>query len=149
LRQGLDKIGAALETVFVETIRPVIPDPWALRNRYIHVLLGELDVETLIHDMAGRRLAAETTRQIALLLEAERERQRMYTSCGWFFDDFDRIEPKNNMAYAAHALALTRSATGVDLAPDALSHLQSVVSWRTGLRADQVLMQYLGRERSR
>jgi alpha-amylase/alpha-mannosidase (GH57 family) len=149
LRQGLDKIGAALETVFVETIRPVIADPWALRNRYIHVLLGELDVETLIHDMAGRRLAAETTRQIALLLEAERERQRMYTSCGWFFDDFDRIEPKNNMAYAAHALALTRSATGVDLAPDALSHLQSVVSWRTGLRADQVLMQYLGRERSR
>lgn len=149
LRQGLNQIGAALETVFVETTRPVIADPWALRNRYIHVLLGALGVETLIHDMAGRRLDAETTTRIALLLESERERQRMYTSCGWFFDDFDRIEPKNNVAYAAHALALTRSATGIDLAPDAVSHLQGVASWRSGLRADQVLLQYLGREKGR
>jgi alpha-amylase/alpha-mannosidase (GH57 family) len=52
LRRGLDQIGAQLETVFVETVRPVIADPWALRNRYIHVVLGELDVETLIYDAA-------------------------------------------------------------------------------------------------
>jgi hypothetical protein len=148
LRRGLDQIGAALETVYVEALRPVIADPWALRNRYIDVILGSVDAETLIHEMAGRRLEAETSRRIHLLLEAQRERQRMYTSCGWFFDDFDRIEPKNNVAYAAHALALTRSATGVDLVPSALSKLQGAVSWRTGLRADQVLTQHLERERS-
>ncbi len=40
----------------------------------------------------------------------------MFTSCGWFFDDFDRIEPKNNIAYAAQAVRLAERATGVDLA---------------------------------
>ena len=38
-------------------------------------------------------------------------------------DDFDRIEPKNNVAYAAQAVLLTRVATGVDLAPAALTRV--------------------------
>jgi hypothetical protein len=80
-----------------------------------------------------------------LLLESQRERQRMFTSCGWFFDDFDRIEPKNNVAYAAHAVVLARHATGIDLAPAALAALRDARSWRTGLRAGQIFEHYLGR----
>ena len=71
-------------------------------------------------------------------MEAQRERQRMILSCGWFFDDIGRIEPKNNVAYAAQPGRLTRLATGVDLAPQVLADLRRVVSCRTGLSGGTV-----------
>ena len=69
----------------------------------------------------------------------------MFTSCGWFFDDFDRIEPKNNVAYAAQAVRLARLATGVDLEPAVVADLQRVVSLRTATRADRVFLRHLRR----
>jgi hypothetical protein len=69
----------------------------------------------------------------------------MFTSCGWFFDDFERIEPKNDVAYAAQAVRLTRIATGVDLAPQMLADLRHVVSHRTGLRGDAVFQRQMRR----
>jgi len=63
----------------------------------------------------------------------------------WFFDDFDRIEPKNNVAYAAQSVLLVQKATGVDLAPLALSALCDVTSWRTGLNANDVFRRHLQR----
>ena len=71
----------------------------------------------------------------------------MFTSCGWVFDDYDRIEPKNNTAYAAQAVWLTRMATGVDLTELAGEQLENVVSWRTGVHADSVFMRHLQRAR--
>ncbi len=79
------------------------------------------------------------------MLESQRERQRIYTSCGWFFDDFDRIEPKNVIAYAAHAVRLARLATGDDLSVQTASDLIQVISPVTGLRADQVFNEQLSR----
>jgi hypothetical protein len=138
LRYALNQLAAALDELYCAAVTPVVPDPWALRHRYIHVMLGQLSAGELICEMAGRRLPAEQLRTIGLLLESQRERQRMFTSCGWFFDDFDRIEPKNNVAYASQATLLAQLATGVDLAADALGWLRQVRSWRTGLQADDV-----------
>lgn len=75
------------------------------------------------------RPAGETERRtIQLLLKAQFERQRIFTSCGWFFEDFDRIEPRNNVAYAAQAVWLTEKATGVNLSPLAMDALKEVRS---------------------
>src|SRR4029453_18154629 len=38
------------------------------------------------------------------LLELERNRLLMYTSCGWFFDEISAIEPVQILRYAAMAL---------------------------------------------
>lgn len=145
LRRALDRLAAALNEVYADAVRPLVPDPWALRHRYIQVLLGALSAGELIGELAGRRLPDEVVERIRTLLEAQRERQRMFTSCGWFFDDFDRIEPRNNVAYAAQAVWLTQAATGIDLAPAALAGLRDVESRRTGLRADQVFARHLRR----
>lgn len=142
-RRALDELAVAVDAEYLHAASPFVADPWQLRNRYIAVMLEQARVEDLIHELAGRDLPGDTLRRLSILLEAQRERQRMYTSCGWFFDDFDRIEPKNNVAYAAQAVRLARMATGVDLAPQASALLHSVVSWRTGLRADQVFEQHL------
>jgi alpha-amylase/alpha-mannosidase (GH57 family) len=145
LRHAFDHLAVSLDQIYKEALTPYIPDPWGLRNQYIQVMLKECTAAQLINDLAGRILPVEVVSRIHLLLEAQRERQRTFTSCGWFFDDFSRIEPKNNVAYAAQVIRLTRMATGFDLAPQVLSDLKRVVSHRTGLRGDMVLMRHLRR----
>jgi alpha-amylase/alpha-mannosidase (GH57 family) len=145
LRYSLNRLAAALDSVYFDTVYPWISKPRTLRERYIHVMLGELGVEEFISEMATRNLTSQQTRQVYLLLESQRERQRIFTSCGWFFEDFDRIEPKNVIVYAAQAVRLARLATGDDLAPQTIADLRHVISPVTGLQADQVFIQQLSR----
>jgi uncharacterized protein DUF3536/glycosyl hydrolase family 57 len=145
LRGALNWLAAAIDLLYVEALQPLGIDPWLLRDHYVHVLLGDMTAEELIGEAAGKRLGAEQFRRVHILLEAQRERQRMFTSCGWFFDDFDRIEPKNNLAYAAQATRLTCQATGVDLTSTAAELLGRVVSHRSGLRGDQVFASQMRR----
>jgi Domain of unknown function (DUF3536) len=68
-----------------------------------------------------------------LLLAAEYCAQRMYTSCGFFFEELDRIEPRNNIAFARRAINLVWQATGEDLQAQFLTDLAAVHSRRTGV----------------
>jgi alpha-amylase/alpha-mannosidase (GH57 family) len=154
LRRALNRLAVKLDELYLETLSPLGIDPWRLRERYIHVILGEITLEELIsqyrlpdqHPSAEiADLSPEQGGSIALLLESQWERQRMFTSCGWFFEDFDRIEPRNNVAYAAQAVWLAQQAVGVDLAPAAMADLYRVVSKRSGLRGDLVFERYLHR----
>ena len=140
-RTAINRLDRALDRVYMNATRALIPDPDALRDEYIYVLLNERPARDLIQDHAGRRLPDRDLSSIQMLLQAQVERQRMQTSCGWFFEDFDRIEPRNNVAYAAHSVLLTKQATGVDLSPQAVADLQKVVSPRSGLRGDQLFTQ--------
>jgi hypothetical protein len=148
LRRGLDRLAGALDNIYLDNAHPLIRDPWLLRHRYIHVLLGEITLEGLLGEMASRALTSAETHRLGLLLEAQRERQRMFTSCGWYYEDFDRIEPRNNVAYAAQAVRLTRQAAGVDLEPEVSRNLRRVASPRTGLHADTVFRRHLRRAES-
>lgn len=139
LRQAFNRLAYQVDIVYADTLTAYNIDPWKLRNAYIQVILGQLSAEDLIYQSAGRRLGDEQIFQIRLLLEAQRERQRIFTSCGWFFDDFSRLEPRNNVAYAAQAVRLTNLAVGVNLTDQFKADLHYVVSQRTGLRGDKVL----------
>jgi hypothetical protein len=119
LRQALNEIAGLVDEQYIHGTREYIQDPWELRHTYIHVVLGEIKVGELIGSQATQKLEAEIIQSIGLLLAAQFERQRMFTSCGWFFDDFDRIEPRNNVSYAAQAVWLTYQATGADLSTKA------------------------------
>lgn len=145
LRRAANRLAEALDNLYEDMLKPFVTDPWELRDRYIHVLLGEISLEALLSEMRGRPLKTNQLKSIQLMLEAQRERQRMYTSCGWFFEDFDRIEPKNNVAYAARAVRLTHLASGVDLAPVVIHDLHQVISPRTKLTADQLFLRFLRR----
>jgi len=145
LRRAFDRLAASLDQVYVDSTRALISDPWKLRDDYIHVILGNIPVEDLIARAVGHRPAEDDCRKIRLLLEAQHERQRIYTSCGWYFDDFARIEPKYNVAYAAQAVWLTRLATGIDLAPQTAADLSHVISQRSGARGDRVFRRQLQR----
>ncbi len=120
-------------------------DPWQLGNRYIHVWLGQISLAALFGENTHHMLTAEQVRRTSLLLEAQRHRQRMFTSCGWFFEDLDRIEPKNNLAYAAQAVRLARQATSVDLTLLVVEDLRGCASPRTELSAVEIFEGHLSR----
>jgi hypothetical protein len=144
-RNSLDRLAIELDTLYFDTVYPLISKPRVLRQRYIYAMLGRLKSEELIREMANYSLTTEATFRIQLLLESQRERQRMFTSCGWFYDDFDRIEPRNNLAYAAQAVRLARIATGDDLSTPVVEDFKKVISPRTGVRADTIFSNYLQR----
>lgn len=146
LRHAMDQLGDLLDEIFVDYFSSYLANPFELRHRFIHVIHGSVRPEELLDALIAKPLSDEVKEQMILLLEAQYERQRMFTSCGWFFDDFDRIEPRNNLAYAAHACWLTRRATGIDLMEEAMELLQSVKSWRSGLSASTVFSHWINQE---
>lgn len=145
LRLAFERLSGFLEGIYFEEMRPLVKDPWALRNNYIHVMLGETTIHEFLLENVRGSITSDQAQRVHWLLESQREQQRMFTSCGWFFDDFGRIEPRNNVAYAAQATWLARKATGIDLEPYILSDLKQVSSSLTGQRADQIFQQYLRR----
>lgn len=138
LRSGLDQLAEKLDQVYENYFEHFTSEMWALRNKYIHVILGEVKIEDLLKDFIDLPLSVVEVNKLAMLLAAQYERQRIFTSCGWFFDHFHRIEPQNNIAYAAQAVWLTYQATGISLKESAIEMLKAVKDQRTGLRGDTV-----------
>jgi alpha-amylase/alpha-mannosidase (GH57 family) len=138
LRQAFNRLARQVDKVYADTLMTNNIDPRKIRNSYIHVILGHFSIEELINQSAGQRLSGDQIKRIHILLEAQRERQRMYTSCGWYFDDFSRIESRYNVAYAAQSIRLTYQATGINLSEQFNDDLHYVVSHRTWIRGDKV-----------
>lgn len=89
LREALDWLAGELHAVFEQEAQPLVGDPWAARD----ALDGRPPSEVLLP--AARRL-----------LEMERNALRMFTSCGWFFDDLAGIETRQCLRYAVRAIEL-------------------------------------------
>jgi hypothetical protein len=145
LREAFNRLSKQIDEVYFGALQAIFREPWVLRDRYIRFLLGAQPLQDLVSEQAGKQISEETCLQVKLLLDAQLQCQRMYASCAWFFEDFDRIEPRNSVAYAAQAVRLVRKATGVDLSPQLMSDLRCVVSTRSGVRGDQVLADHLKR----
>ena len=143
LREAFNKIAAVVDEEFKKALQKYPISPWELRNAYGLVLSGVKNDEELISSTLRVPLSQQEMQKIQILLAAQYERQRVFTSCGWFFDDFGRIEPQNNVAYAAQAVWLTYLATGVDYTEQAMTWLKPVKSWRKPIQADEVFLKHL------
>ena len=141
LRWGLEKLAEEVDDEYQRYMAQYTHQKWQLRNDYIHVFLGDLQINELLQEYINKPLTETEIEKIGMLLAAQYERQRIFTSCGWFFDSFHRIEPQNNIAYAAQAVWLTEQVTGADLMARALALLKKVQDQRTGLRGDTVFME--------
>ena len=138
LRWGLERLAEEIDHQYQVIIGQYTRRKWQLRNEYIHVFLGELSLTDLLQQFTNQPLTDKEVNRIEKLLAAQYERQRMFTSCGWFYNSLDRIEPRNNIAYAAQAVWLTKQATGVDLQPKAMALLSQVIDHHCGLQGDHL-----------
>ena len=141
LRHALDQLAASIDQVYLDITQAYFKDPWRLRNEYISVLLGEMQTDELIRSQT-KNIDSEEIRKIEKLLAAEDNRMKMFTSDAWFFDQFDRIEPRNAVHFATYACWLVKQATGIDLTPTAIADLSLVKSTTNGLSGEQVFREY-------
>jgi hypothetical protein len=147
LRKAMQNIADAIDEQFIQSVQKYLADPWQLLYSYIDVLHGKITLRDLITKKYEIKCSIEELRKLDLILRAQLNKQRMFTSCGWFFEDFDRLEPRKNVIYAAQAVWWTRLATGVDLIPQARRWLSMVRSWRSGLSAEMVFNWQIDRVR--
>ena len=118
LRDALNALKEGLDAVFLRDV-PLLSatDPWELRNAYVEVLLDEIFPERLA--ASSRAFLAKHLKKgldperegVALLRLLESQKYAMYsfTSCGWFFNDIEGIEPVQNLRYAQRAIEMVES----------------------------------------
>jgi len=107
LRNSLEWLASELHRVFERDGVTIFGDPWKTRDAYGRAVTrgGPATLEfvrslAITDDDPTRRRAAE-------LLEMERNALRMFTSCGWFFDDIGGLESRQVLRYAARAIELS------------------------------------------
>jgi hypothetical protein len=145
LRAALQRLSERLDDIFEQHAAATLLDPWTMRDTYI-ALRGERAATSDHQARNGAECNAPTQthsldRKMRQLLEAQYYGQGMFTSCGWFFEDLDRIEPRIDIAFARKAISLVWQATGVDLQHVFLADLAKAKSWRTVLTGADLYLQ--------
>jgi alpha-amylase/alpha-mannosidase (GH57 family) len=143
LRRFLDQLGKTLDNTYHEFSQEYIEDPWTLRDAYIDLILGKCAGKELVQKYAFKELDDDIVEKILILLDSQYERLRMHSSDAWFFFDFDSIEPLNGLKYAAHAVWLARSVTGIDVSTPLLNGLAGASSNDTGISGDSAFRKIL------
>ena len=136
LNRALRNLAEKGDQLFERYAAETLTDPWSARDAYLPVREGWEPVERFWSQFGKHQQppADESqARRTMLLLEAQYYQQCSFTSCGFFFEDLDRIEPRNDIAFARRAISLNWQATGIDLQPEFIQDLQQAKSWRTSL----------------
>lgn len=133
LRSALDKLRDRVDETYEKHISP-FGDPWELRNQSIEIYRSGRIITKEERNQTERNFIKErfhslddgVERDILSLLNAERMRMFMYTSCGWFFNDISGVETKQIISYAIRAAELTQNISGKNLLADLISELRNV-----------------------
>jgi len=106
LREALDWLRDQIDPFFEARASAHLKDPWAALDAYAAVLLDRSPERLDAFFAAHARGPLDPTARVEArrLLELQRNRLLMYTSCGWFFDEISAIEPVQILRYAAMAL---------------------------------------------
>ncbi len=136
LRQALAHLSERGNQLFEQYAGETLSNPWAARDDYLPFRNGWETKESFwarhgkdSHQPTDIQLAQRTF----FLLEAQYYQQYSFTSCGFFFEDLNRIEPRNNIAFARRAISLIWQALGIDLQSAFLKDLKATRSWQTHL----------------
>ncbi len=144
LRTAFNRLAERIDAAYAKTASRFLNDPWEILEHYVQVKLGEKTIREMLATYNARTDSREGT-ALASMMECQYYRQLMFTSCGFFFEDLDRIEPYNNLAFAARAIELAKAAGFDDIEGTFLDDLQLATSWRTGRTAREIYLSILER----
>jgi len=103
------------------------------RDGYVAVASGFRDRTEHGRTLVGSRTGSPgVVARIGDLLEAQRSRLAMFSSCAWFWGEPSRVEAGLVLADAGDAIARVRAQTGMDLEPDFVDALAPIRSGQTG-----------------
>ena len=107
LRKALDVLRDKADDLFVEKTASYLKDPWAARDDYISLVLQvPRKIGPFMKQHQGRVMKKSERETVLKMLEMQRSRMLMYTSCGWFFDDISGLESMQILRYAARVLQI-------------------------------------------
>ena len=139
IRRAFDRIANIVDTEMQKALDPYHLKLLEFRNEYSAVLTHRETAEAQLIRLTGKAVWKEAEKNKMLnFMNAQYERQRMYTSCGWFFGDFNRLESQNNILYAAKAIDYTEKATGLEFRRSISRYLSKIESHDTGLKASTI-----------
>ncbi len=138
LRRALGRLAAKIDTVYEIQTAKTLRDPWMALEDYINVKIGALKWREFLSRYKADTVTNKEAVGVFRLLEAQYYRQLMFTSCAFFFEDLDRIEPRNNIAMAARAIELVREAGIINLEESFLDDFGPAKSWRTGKTGTEI-----------
>jgi alpha-amylase/alpha-mannosidase (GH57 family) len=130
LRAALDWLREQIDVFYESRGSVLLKDPWEARDAYIAIVLRR-DPERLQAFLeAQQRVPLDAAGQVEVrrLLELQRNRLLMFTSCGWFFDEISGIEAVQILRYAAMALQYLRDLGGGSLEPEFIRRLEAASS---------------------
>lgn len=129
LRSALNWLRDELDVLFEQRGALLLQDPWAARDTYVDLLLDRsAEREASFFARHARAELTQTQRlEARRLLEMQRHRLLMFTSCGWFFDELSGIEAVQILQYAACAADLARK-LGVSLEAKFMQRLREAKS---------------------
>ena len=106
LRSSLDWLRDEVDAFYESRAAAWLKDPWQARDEYVEVVLDRSAQRLDAFFARHQRLALDAVGRLEArrLLEMQRNRLLMYTSCGWFFDELSSIEPVQILRYAAMAI---------------------------------------------
>ena len=115
LRDTLDWLREQTDAFYEARAGAYLKDVWAARDDYGAVVLDRTPRaarRVLGRPPGGARSTADARLQARRLLELQRNRMLMYTSCGWFFDEISGLEPVQILKYAAIVMQYLRDLGG-------------------------------------
>jgi len=117
LRDALDWLRGEVDKVCGTEGRKIFKNFWKARNDYIAVMLNPSQ-ESKNKFFKKNQLHALSSEERALglcLMEIQKDRMYMYTSCGWFFNELSGIETTQILKYAARAIGTINDNFGYNL----------------------------------
>jgi hypothetical protein len=112
LRQAFDHLKKLADQVF-EREFPILSsmDCWEARDHYVDVLVDPADLtrrQEFTKAILRPHAQPGDDAKALKLLEMQKFCMFSYTSCGWFFNDIEGLEPVQNMRYALRAMELLK-----------------------------------------
>jgi len=149
LRKTFDKVKSVADEVF-EREFPLISDIdcWDARDQYIDVML-EPENPYRREEFATAVLRSDASKHaktnLFSLLEMQKFCLYSYTSCGWFFNDIEGLEPVQNMRYCLRAVELLKRflPEGSSLESDVLTILSKAKSNEHGKTGTEIWTEWV------
>jgi len=107
LRDALDDLALSSDRVY-KSVMSRLSDASAneIRNKYIKVLSRTISPDSFFNEYCPKKNSQSDKRLFFRLLEGQKFKMYMFTSCGWFFSDISGVEPQQNLMYAARLMDL-------------------------------------------
>ena len=107
---------------------------------YGTVLSGQKLLEEFLTEHAKNGLSDQQKHEATLLMFMQEQALSGFASCAWFFDELTRIESKNALSFALHALDILAEFEGHTRLDDFAEILESAVSNKEGHETGKELL---------